>query len=186
MINQSLPKCAYCGNQVAAGQHHLLPRGSNPDKIDEKENLVGLCFNCHRRAHNDQSFLKALQEIFYLWRPAHLDLFMRAQASISALSDGKDIEYFTPAMADNYLQLAGAGYSHYSERMGELENLFAEFFSKHKDDEISNRELELNWRCTPEGKEMNVIKHKLKALEKIQSNLRARLKRLETEYFSSR
>jgi hypothetical protein len=185
-MRQDQPLCHYCGNQIATGQHHLLPRGSNPDKIEEQKNLVPLCFNCHRQAHDDQSFLKALQEIFYYWRPANLDIFMRAQGSISALLNGQEIEYLTPAMTSHYLNLAGAGYSQYSERLAECEKEYAPFFMARKAEDKSNKEIEMEWKCTDRGQEQITAKLKVKALEKLQSNLRANLRRLEVERFNSR
>lgn len=185
MTNQTTEMCAYCGNKVGTDGHHLLRRGSNPELINDPKNIVNLCRSCHLKTEADDSFLKALQEIFYFWRPANLDIFLRAQASVDALLDGKEIEFLTPAMADHYLQLAGAAYSHYSERLGEGEKEYAPFFMA-RSEEKTNKAIEMEWKCTETGREMITAKIKTKSLEKLMANLRARMKRLETEYFNTR
>jgi len=184
MTRQDQGLCAYCGNEPGTEEHHLIKRSLAPELKDDPKNKVRLCWKCHRRTEEDMAFQQGLIEIF-TFRPINLEMFTRAQASISALLDGKDISFLTPAMVDHYLQLASAGYSHFSERMGQLEQEYAPFFLA-RNEEKNNKEIEMEWLCTPAGREMNTIKRKLKSLEKIMSNLRARMKRLEMEYFNSK
>ena len=185
MTRQDTPLCKYCGNKFGTDNHHLRKRGTNPELKDEAKNLVLLCRDCHRRTEEDISFLHALQDIFYYWRPANLDMFTRAQASVSALLDGKEIEYLTPAMCAHYLTIAGAAYAQYSERLAECEKEFAPFFMA-RNEEKTNKAIEMEWKCTDRGREMIEARRKVKSLEKIQANMRATLRRLEVEHFNSR
>ena len=186
MSNQTIPKCAYCGNQDGGEEHHLLKRSTSPELIDDPKNKVRLCWKCHRRTQEDPEFHRALQQIFFYWRPINAEMFLRAEASLEALLEGKEIEFATPAMVDHYLRLAGASYAHYSEMMSWCEKGEAEFFVAMKSEGRSNGEIKMEWGCTEKGKEMIDFKRKLKSLEKLQSNMRASLKRFETERFNAR
>lgn len=192
MTDQTRPLCAYCGHNTATDQHHLMKRSTHPELINDPKNLVGLCGICHHRTKTDAAFLKALQEIFYFWKKNNLDIYTRAQASIDALLDGREVEFLTPAMTDHYLQLAGAKYSYLSEQLAAVEKLEAVFYHER----IKNAEelgqkmplgrLKMEWRVTENGQNMIDWKAKLKSLEKMQSNLRSRLQRFRTEYSSQR
>lgn len=184
--------CSYCGNQPGTEQHHLLKRSTHPELKDDPKNLVRLCHVCHRRTEEDAGFLKALQEIYYFWKSMNLDLYLRAEASIEALSYGKEIEYLTPAMADHYLQLACAKYNYLSERLAETEKLEPTFYLKRLNiaeetgEKLPMTRLKMEWRATENGQNAIEWKAKLKALEKMMSNLRARLHRFRTEYVNQK
>ena len=182
MTRQDLGLCAYCGNREATDEHHLLKRSTSPELKQELKNLVKLCRVCHTRTETDMDFAEGLRLMFYYWNKANLDLFLRAQASVEALLQGKEVEYLTPAMADHYLQLANAAYSFYSERLAECEQEYAPYFVARP--EKTNKSIEMEWGCTERGREMIVAKRKTKSLEKLMSNLRARLNRFRTEYYA--
>lgn len=190
MTNQTIPLCEVCGNRTGTDGHHLLRRGSHPDQVDDPKNIVRLCRDCHLRTESDPAFYEDLQQIFYYWRQGNVDLFLRAEATIEALANGQDIEYLTPAMTDNYLVMAGAKYGHLSEQMANLEKLWYQFFAKRTQELLEASEkptatrLEAEWYITTNGRSMIDYKYKLKALEKLQSNLRARLDRFRTERFT--
>lgn len=190
MTNQTTPLCPICGNQTATDGHHLLRRGSHPDQVDDPRNIVKICRTCHLRTEAEPEFYEALQQIFYYWKGGNVDIFLRAQASIEALANGKEIEYLTPAMTDHYLTMAGAKYGHISEQMAELEKNWYMFCSERQKEltELGEKapttRLEAEWYITTNGRLMIDYKYKLKALEKLQSNLRARLDRFRTERFT--
>lgn len=188
-FNQEFKPCRYCGRE-GSDNHHMLKRSTNPELKDDPKNLVFLCRACHNHTENDQEFLKALQDIFYNWKPAQLELYLRAEASIEALSRGELTEYLTPGMADHYLQLAGAKYNYYSEQLASLEKLYPAFYMERKNESekvgkvLSNQYIEMEWRSTSNGQLMIEYGRKLKALEKTMSNLRSRLERFKTERFT--
>jgi hypothetical protein len=190
-MNQEFKPCRYCGRQ-GSDMHHLLKRSTNPELIDDPKNLVLLCRPCHVKTENDSSFLKALQDIFYHWKPANLDLYLRAQASIDVLLEGREVEYLTPGMTDSYLTLAGASYNYYSEQLAELEKLRPAFYIARKKEaesdekSLSDKYIEMEWQTTSNGQKMIDYNRKLKALEKTQSNLKAKLRRMEIERFNSK
>ena len=178
MTRQDQILCRYCGNRIGSEGHHLFKRSTSPELADDPKNLVKLCFKCHARTEDDHDFLVALQEIFFNWNPANLDIFLRAQASIDDLLNGKCIEYLTPQMTDNYLTLAGASYAYYSEQLATLEKLEALFFVSQ---EGTNSKIQMLWNATTDGQKMIDYKRKLKSLEKTMSNLRTRLNRFKYE-----
>ena len=192
MTRQDQNLCSYCGNQIATDQHHLLKRSTNPDKINEEKNLIGLCRTCHIRTEEDMAFAEALRQIFYYWRLGNVDIFMRAEATIEAITTGQEIEYLTPAMTDNYLTMATAKYGHLSEQMANLEKLWYAFCADRskelhdKGEKPNGAALEREWGNTTNGNLMTDYKYKLKALEKLQSTLKARLERFRTERFNNR
>lgn len=185
MINQTQNPCKLCGN-VGTEQHHMYPRGSSPELIDDPKNLLILCHSCHDKATNNQDVLKSLQEIFYNWRPANLDLFLRAQATIESIEAGQGWEFFTPAMVDSTLKLATAQYAYLNDKMSLLEQQEARFYGGLLGEEkMSKNRMEMEWRVTPEGQEMIALDRKIKVLEKIGSAMKASLRRLEIERFNT-
>lgn len=180
MFIQVTTPCVYCG-QAGTEQHHLLKRSVRPDLVDDPKNKVWLCNPCHARTETDNSFLVALQQIFWEWKPANVDLFTRAQATIEAIESGSLTDYTTPAMVDQYLQLATAKYAYVSEQLGQLEIAQAEYFTVNSDEELTNKELEMAWKITETGKRQVELSRKIKTLEKLMSTFKAKLRRLEME-----
>jgi len=43
-------KCRDCGSQENVSAHHIIFKGEQGD--DSPDNLVALCFSCHRKAHD--------------------------------------------------------------------------------------------------------------------------------------
>ena len=43
--------CEICGSDKSLQVHHILPRSSNPELIMDKENLMVLCEECHKKIH---------------------------------------------------------------------------------------------------------------------------------------
>ena len=62
MIDKDL--CPYCGNGEATEDHHLIKRSERIDLVNDKENKLKICNDCHSKDENDQSFHKKLQRIF--------------------------------------------------------------------------------------------------------------------------
>ena len=180
MENQEHNPCAWCGQQ-SSDTHHLFKRSTSPELIDDPKNQVRLCRNCHIRTESDTEFAKNLREAL-LWKPANLDIFLRAQASLEAILNGQNTDYLTPQLADNYLQLSGAAYNFYSEQLAGLERLEAPFYLETKKDK-TEKEVKMLWNTTESGQKMITYKAKLKALEKTMSNLRSRLSRFRTELY---
>lgn len=190
IFDQSIPLCPVCGNESATDEHHLYRRGSHPDKIDERRNKIKIGRRCHERTEREPEFYEGLQKIFYQWQPGNVDIFMRAGATLDALLNGQDIEYLTPAMTDNYLQLAGAKYGYLNKEMGDLEKLWFEFCSERskelrdQGEKATGVRLEMEWGNTTNGKKMIDNKHAIKSLENLQSNLRKRLDRFNHERYT--
>jgi hypothetical protein len=185
MTNQINNKCIYCGSD-SFELHHLYKRGTNPELKDEKENLVPLCNSCHRRTEEDMDFLRGLQEVFYKWKPCNLDLFIRAEHNLEMLEKGQvSVENLSPALSDNYLQLAGALYCQMSDEIALLECKYPKWLIANAKDKPINR-LEIEWNATDDGQRIIYLRRKLKSLEKMQSNLRARLSRQEREWYLSK
>jgi len=44
-------KCEICGSDNYLHIHHILPRSSNPELTMDKENLMVLCEDCHKKIH---------------------------------------------------------------------------------------------------------------------------------------
>jgi len=179
-MSQEFLPCGYCGKQ-GTEIHHLLKRSQRPDLIDDPKNQVWLCHECHARTESDNSFLVALQDIFYNWREKNLDLFLRAQATIESMEKGNPIDFTTPAMCDATLQLATAKYAYVSEQLGILEIAQAHYFTMNQDEDKTNKELEMLWKTTADGSKQVELGKKLKTLEKLMSTFKAKLRRFETE-----
>jgi 5-methylcytosine-specific restriction endonuclease McrA len=54
--------CQYCGRQ-GANIHHIVPAGMGRKRIHAIENLITLCLDCHRLAHN----VKSMKVWTYEW-----------------------------------------------------------------------------------------------------------------------
>ena len=51
LINNKKHNCEYCGKKNCyTNTHHIKSKGSGGDDIED--NLIELCSNCHRRAHD--------------------------------------------------------------------------------------------------------------------------------------
>ena len=51
LINKKKHNCEYCGKKNCyTNTHHIKSKGSGGDDIED--NLIELCSNCHRRAHD--------------------------------------------------------------------------------------------------------------------------------------
>jgi len=44
------PKCQFCNSKRGLSAHHIIFRSEGRD--DSLENLISLCFDCHRKAHD--------------------------------------------------------------------------------------------------------------------------------------
>jgi hypothetical protein len=55
------PYCELCGSPTTIWPHHIKPRGAGGK--DVKENLIQLCFNCHRDVHDGKLHRRNLVEI---------------------------------------------------------------------------------------------------------------------------
>jgi 5-methylcytosine-specific restriction endonuclease McrA len=55
------PWCEHCGRAGTTQVHHIKSRGSGGG--DEADNLVALCFVCHRKAHDGMITKGELREI---------------------------------------------------------------------------------------------------------------------------
>ena len=56
-------KCALCGGR-GIQQHHIEYRSENKDKIDDVDNLILLCVECHAKVHsNKKKWQPILKEI---------------------------------------------------------------------------------------------------------------------------
>ena len=42
-------RCQVCGSTVGLEVHHMTPRGRLGDDVEQ--NLITLCWNCHRKIH---------------------------------------------------------------------------------------------------------------------------------------
>jgi len=185
MFSQIKNQCAVCGRD-GQHQHHLFPRSTHKNLIDEPRNLIWLCSDCHTKAHSQSTFLIALQEIFYNWKPKNLELYLRAEATIESLLSGQDIEFFTPAMISAYLNLATAQYSRLSEQMTKLEKNRPLFFlNNHKDEDgkkVPVNQVEYMYQATFDGQKMIEFSRKLKSLEKLMSSLKNNIQRYKIDY----
>lgn len=57
-------KCIICSSNVKLRAHHVDPIWNNPDKVNDKNNLVTLCIECHKKLHNlnlELEFLKIFE-----------------------------------------------------------------------------------------------------------------------------
>lgn len=69
-------RCGWCGvyeNIRAVVVHHIYKRGTRPDLIDDQQNHLDLCSECHDRTERDMAFLATLQQVFYPNPPPYAD-----------------------------------------------------------------------------------------------------------------
>jgi len=57
--DQDVPFCEHCKSSKSVEIHHIFGRGKGKDII---ENLVGLCRQCHKAAHNESKTLELSRE----------------------------------------------------------------------------------------------------------------------------
>jgi 5-methylcytosine-specific restriction endonuclease McrA len=46
-------KCENCSSNICLHVHHILPRHSHPELGMDKENLMVLCEDCHKKIHSE-------------------------------------------------------------------------------------------------------------------------------------
>lgn len=56
-------KCALCGKK-ANQRHHIIYRSEDRTKIDDLDNLILLCVECHNMVHSDKAY----------WQPRLIEL----------------------------------------------------------------------------------------------------------------
>ena len=49
-VEDAKGKCVDCGSKNGVAAHHIIFKGEGGD--DSPDNLIALCFNCHRKAHD--------------------------------------------------------------------------------------------------------------------------------------
>ncbi len=49
-------KCEICGSKVNLQVHHILPRSECPCLTFDKENLMLLCGDCHKKIHQEDKY----------------------------------------------------------------------------------------------------------------------------------
>lgn len=47
------PMCENCGSNICLHVYHILPRHSHPELAMDKENLMVLCEECHKKIHSE-------------------------------------------------------------------------------------------------------------------------------------
>jgi 5-methylcytosine-specific restriction endonuclease McrA len=45
------PVCGRCGNALAEAVHHIVPIATDPSRVFDETNVVGLCHPCHVHVH---------------------------------------------------------------------------------------------------------------------------------------
>ena len=57
-------KCGLCKQRVGAHIHHIAYKSEDKSKIDDLENLILLCIECHEKVHsNKEEWQPKLKEI---------------------------------------------------------------------------------------------------------------------------
>ena len=53
IYNERGRECEICGSQIGLNVHHILPRSEYPSLNFDKENLIILCKDCHKKMHEE-------------------------------------------------------------------------------------------------------------------------------------
>lgn len=90
-----------------------------------------------------------------------------------------------PGMLDDILIRLSGWYAYYSEQFIRLEHTEALFHQAHKNLEqekpLSDKAVDAQWKTSEEGQDHTRTKQTLKTLEKLMSNIKASIRRAETE-----
>lgn len=54
VLSESNYKCALCGSFMFLELHHIVYRSENKSLIDNPDNCIMLCSNCHRLVHSNK------------------------------------------------------------------------------------------------------------------------------------
>ena len=77
-VERAKGKCLDCGSTSGVASHHIMFK-SEVGIDDSFENLIPLCFNCHRKAHDgyyiNKVFVTAKEYIIYLLERLDLKLY---------------------------------------------------------------------------------------------------------------
>lgn len=57
-------KCGLCGKSNGVHIHHIIYRSEDRSKIDDYNNLILLCLECHQKVHSNKKY----------WQPRLLNL----------------------------------------------------------------------------------------------------------------
>ncbi len=94
---------------------------------------------------------------------------------------GETVEGLTPKKVDNYLSMLSAYSAQLEEVLGNLEMKKATDYPKFRTEYKTNVDASMFWDSTPEGLEMIKLKRLLKAVDKIISACKNRLRRMDNE-----
>lgn len=65
------PCCQICGHHKKVFVHHIIPISIDPEKENDEENLVTLCFTCHlifAHLYSFKSYNSNLREDIEIWK----------------------------------------------------------------------------------------------------------------------
>lgn len=98
--------------------------------------------------------------------------------------EGKEVDYLTPALTDNYRKMLAGWYSNYSQELAEIDKRRAFVWLEIRKTVKSTKEADILYDQTEDGQRRIELKYKLKALEKNISALRDRLQRFQNESYN--
>jgi hypothetical protein len=172
-------QCRWCGRE-GSDEHHLFRRSSSPQLIDDENNKVTLCRQCHDYATKNKDFEVLLQTLFFLKPEPKLTLDSIAQVMM-------DQNIIPPRDITRFRQWLAADYAFTNEELIALEMqepaAWEELRSMEgvKSDTRATKLLAMSEL----GLKINSCRKRLRTLEKMMSALKGLIERLNNEAYNS-
>jgi hypothetical protein len=172
-------ECQWCGREGSDG-HHLFRRSSAPNLIDDKNNIITLCRQCHDYATKNKDFENILQRVFFLQPDPELSV-----GGISKVMMDQSI--IAPRDIARFRSWLAAEYAFVNDELIGLEMMEPKEWEAIR----SREEVKSDTRATKIlamselGLAMNRRKKYLRSLEKLMSALKGLIERLNNEAYNS-
>jgi len=158
--------CRWCGKPATDG-HHLFRRSDIPEMIDDPNNIIPLCRECHGYATNYKQIEQMFQRAFFLQN-------QRDVLSLEYIQDRlkDDFRIIAPAEVCDFRRYLAGEFSWISQQLEDIEKKYAEIFTKLRETTTSDRQAERLYDMSPDGVDRICYKSQCRRMSKMMSSLK--------------
>jgi len=166
MEKVSNQQCKWCGKPATDG-HHLFRRSDIPNLIDDHNNKIPLCRECHGYATNYKQIETMFQRAFFL--QSQQDVL-----SVDYIQDRlrDDFRIIVPAEVCSFRRYLAGEYSWVMSQLETLEKKYPFEFEMLRKETTSDKRADHKYDMTDNGLDRMVYKKQCKRIEKMLSSLK--------------